>query len=394
MGIVVRNCDFSLVPSNLSLANAIGRPDFTHRLKVFLAATSLATTYGGPAYSVSRLAASLAGVGAEIGLWTADDSGARGMLISEDSAVTILRGSEAEALKAFGRPDVVHDNGIWLRHNHRLATIAWRNKVPRIVSTRGMLEPWAMQHKALKKRIAWVAYQKNDLRSASCFHASTEVEAANIEALKLGVPIQVIPNGVDVPGVASRTGETAGMHERGECRTALFLGRIYPVKGLPMLIEAWNRVRPSGWRLRIVGPDEAGHLAELRNAVSDARLDDCVLFEGAVRGDSKISEFMNADLFILPTHSESFGMVVAEALSFGIPVLTTHAAPWPQLGSLNCGWRINPDVNDLARGLAIATSTDSKTLLEMGARGRALMQDEYRWEKVAEKTMALYRDVL
>jgi hypothetical protein len=142
------------------------------------------------------------------------------------------------------------------------------------------------------------------------------------------VPIQVIPNGVDLPQGCRRSEHSQRFDRARGRRTALFIGRIYPVKGLPMLIEAWARVQPSGWRLEIAGPDEAKHQAEVEHAVAAASLSEVVSFIGPVYGSAKRSALFNADLLVLPSHSESFGMVVAEALAHGLPVLTTTATPW------------------------------------------------------------------
>ena len=120
-------------------------------MKVFLAGTSLLPTYGGPAFSVSRLAMALGEAGAEVGLWASDQSAAVTPLLPTRSSVQRIIGTEAEALDRFGETDILHDNGIWLPHNHRLAVLAGRRGIPRIVSTRGMLGPWALKHKLFKK---------------------------------------------------------------------------------------------------------------------------------------------------------------------------------------------------------------------------------------------------
>jgi glycosyltransferase involved in cell wall biosynthesis len=287
-----------------------------------------------------------------------------------------LDGTLESALESFGRPDIVHDNGLWLLHNHRLAVLAAKRGIPRTVSTRGMLEPWAMRHKQFKKRLAWMAYQGKDLRLASGIHATNDVEARNIETLGLGVPVKVIPNGVDLPHLEGRATVTTGV------RTALFMGRIYPVKGLPMLIEAWARVRPVGWTLVIAGPDEAGHEALIRKLVKDHSLGDVIEFAGQLSGEAKREAFSSAQLFVLPTHSESFGVAIAEALSYEVPVLTTTAAPWPELEPRGCGWSVAPTVEGVAHALAVATAKVPEDLAQMGRRGRQYVAASYAWRVI------------
>jgi glycosyltransferase involved in cell wall biosynthesis len=345
-----------------------------------LTVASLLPQYGGPAFSVSRLASALAHSGLEVGLWAADGS-AWTTSAPIDQAVVRLSGGPSATLAGF-RPDILHDNGLWLRHNHTLASDARRAAVPRVVSTRGMLEPWALRHKAIKKRLAWAAYQSRDLRSAAHLHATAEAEAENLRRLHLGVPVTTIANGVDLPPL-----HAAG---KGETRTALFLGRIYPVKGLPMLVEAWAKARPRDWRLRLAGPDEAGHRALVQKLIDDAGLAGQIEFVGPVEGSAKAAAFAEADLFILPSHSESFGMAIGEALAHGLPVLTTTAVPWPALRQHGCGWSVEPTPSGLAEGLRAATAEGRNVLSAMGAKGRALIETDYSWDRMAPAFVRLY----
>ena len=364
----------------------------TRSVKVFVAGTSFKAAYGGPAYSVSRLAAALAEDGMKVGLWAPDGS-AMDAPIALEPGVEPLAGSLDAAFQSFGAPDLVHDNGLWLAHNHRLATLAHRRRIPRIVSTRGMLEPWARKHKGLKKSVAWPLYQRRDLARCAMLHATTLAEADNLRAFSIGVPVTVIPNGADIPD-ATKLETLRQTSASTPLRTAVFLGRLYPVKGLPMLVEAWRRVRPSGWRLRIAGPDEAGHRAEIARAVRDAGLDEVIAFEGPVTGDAKTELFASADLFILPTHSESFGMAIAEALAHGVPVLTTEAAPWPELESSNSGWRVAATVEGVTTGLRESTRHSRESLRQMGGNGREFVSERLDWRRIAIQFRDAYRSVL
>lgn len=355
-------------------------------MKIFLAATSLAPRYGGPAYSVSQLALALTDAGAMVGLWSSDDSVIDTPLLAEGAPLAPLSGPVMGALKSFD-PDIVHDNGLWLAHNHQLARASRKLGVPRLVSTRGMLEPWARRHKKWKKDIAWLAYQRRDVMTADGLHATAPEEAENLGRLGLGVPVHVIPNGVDIPAAAAASPML-------EMRTALFMGRLYPVKGLPLLIEAWSRVRPKGWRLVLAGPDEAGHRADLEAQIAKHGLKQIISFMGPLQGEAKEAALFGADLFILPSHSESFGMAIAEALAHGLPVLTTVGAPWPALIERLMGWRTPISIDGLAAGLAEATSLDTPVLRGMGQRGRDFVTAEFGWHHVARQFLATYAAIV
>jgi len=366
-------------------------------LKIFLAATSLQPNYGGPAFSISRLATALAEAGVEVGLWASDQSAVTSQLLPATSRVQCLEGTAAEALDRFGKIDLLHDNGIWLPHHHRLAALTERRGIPRVVSTRGMLEPWALSHKRFRKKLAWRLYQEFDLKRARCHIASGETEARNLRQFAMGVPIVTIPNGVDIPDELpsrSTTREVPGAAGDVRLKTALFMGRIYPIKGLFLLIEAWARVRPEGWQLCVAGPDEAGHQRQVEKAVYAAGLGAVVSFTGPVEPEMKMSAFLNADLFVLPSHSESFGMVVAEALAHGLPVLTTTATPWAILREHNCGWWVDPTVDGIAEGLYEATLRDPATLRAMGAKGRGVVEAEYNWRRIAGRMLFTYEEIL
>lgn len=361
-------------------------------MKIFLVGSSFYKSYGGPAFSVSGLGLALAEAGFEVGLWAPDGSALSSNVIPDvySTGLKRLAGSLHQTLREFGLPDIIHDNGMWLCHNHRIAVLAKREAIPRVVSIRGMLEPWAINHKRMKKRLAWWLYQRDDLKSASMLHVTALMENDHLEKYRLGVPVETIPNGVEMPSVKKIDGEIVEHSLKGDIRVALFMSRLHPVKGLPMLIEAWSRVKPTGWRLVIAGPDEGGHQIEIERLVADRGLVQDVSFLGEIEPENRHWLYQCADLFVLPTHSENFGMVIGEALAHGAPVLTTKGAPWPMLEEKGCGWWVDPSVEGLVDGLRAATSCTQRELKDKGKLGRKFVSRHYSWESIAGRFCDVY----
>ncbi len=358
-------------------------------MRVFLSATSLARAYGGPALSVLRLGEALQACGAEVGLWSAD-----GSRPDHPSTLGILGGSLEQALHDFGDPDVVHDNGLWLRHNHRLATIGRRSGWPRFVSPRGMLEPWAMKHKRGKKWVAWTLYQKRDLDTADRLHATSTLEAVNMSRLGFRPPVDVIPNGIDLVDRPVVESAWASKSDRPSRRRAVFVGRLHPVKNLTALIDAWARAAPRHWELVLAGPDEDGHRALLENRIARLGLGQAVTLPGPVGVAEKRALLLSADLFVLPSFQESFGMAVGEALAHGLPSITTTGTPWEALPAERAGWRIAPTVDALTAALLEATGITDLERRAMGSAAYALVARSYSWTSVGEKVLQCYRATL
>jgi glycosyltransferase involved in cell wall biosynthesis len=356
-------------------------------VRILLATDSFRPEAGGPALSVSRLALELARGGGQVGLWAPDGSARTSELVQDVDNLTRLGGTVAAALE--GGPDLVHDNGIWRYHHHRLASLCHRRRIPRIVSVRGMLEPWALAFKRSKKLLAWAAYQRRDLCRAAWLHATAEQEAEHISRVATGVRVSVIANGTDLPDVAPPARAALS-----DTRTALFLSRVHPKKGLPMLLEAWACVRIGGWRLLIAGPSELGHGTEVAALISRLGLDGSVSLLGPRYGADKDALFRSADLFVLPSYSENFGMVVAEALAHGVPVLTTTATPWSTLRDRSCGWWVDPTPRAIEEALRGALRTPAEELRAMGRRGRRLIASHYGWQSVGAAFLDLYEATL
>jgi len=291
--------------------------------------------------------------------------------------------------------DVIHSHGLWLYPGMVARRFAESRRIPRIVSVHGMLEPWAFRHRAWKKRLAWHLFERESLRRAACLHAASEKEAANFRALGLHNPIAVVPLGIH-PAPYQSPPETPRVRQlrkaTGGKRLLLYLSRLHAVKGPDLLLDAWSRLAAQfpEWHLVLAGPDAEGYRAVLEAQTRQSGLEGRVTFSGPVYEADKYALLAAAELFVLPTHSENFGLVVAEALAAGVPVITTKGTPWEELQTHQCGWWVDQGVDTLATTLEEAMSMPARTLRDMGLQGRGLAETKYAWPTLAARMLSVY----
>jgi glycosyltransferase involved in cell wall biosynthesis len=299
------------------------------------------------------------------------------------------RSLKRAVMAAAQKGHVLHSNGLWRLPNVYPGWAASRTGAPLVVSPHGMLGPGALQFSSGRKRLFAALVQNRALEAVTCFHATSEKEIEDIQAYGLRAPVALIANGIDVPDAAL---EDAYSQETPRRRELLYLGRVHPKKGLDRLVAAWAHVeaRFPDWDLRIVGPSEIGHGEELRAQAQGLGLGRVRFYDG-LYGDDKSLAYRDADLFVLPTLDENFGMVVAESLANGTPVVCTKGAPWKGLGAHGCGWWINHGVDPLTAALSEAMARPRVELKRMGARGRDWMIRDFSWGRIAADMERLYR---
>lgn len=347
---------------------------------------------GGPSRSSQALVAALERAGCETWLLSCKP----GETAWVDGVKHFAAPLEGEGLPRFFRrmigdvkPDVIHLHGIWQWCIHQAAVAAREADVPYIVAPRGMLEPWSLQQRALKKKVALALYQRRDLKLAAALHATAESEAEQFRRLGFVNRVIVSPNGVILPKELPER----RVREDGK-RRMLFVSRIHLKKGLMELAEAWARVRPEGWTMEIVGTDADGFQAAVERRVEELGIAGDWTFTGPLTDDAKWVAYRRADVFVLPTYSENFGIVVPEALYAEVPVVTTKGTPWGELKSEGCGWWIDIGVEPLAEALGKAMALGDGEREEMGKRGRALVERKYRWEAIGKQMRNSYGEIL
>ena len=375
-------------------------------MRVLHAITGISRASGGPSRSVQGLVAGLNAAGIEAWLLALRHGDEPWV----ESVTHFANGESFENVVARIKPDIVHLHGLWSLALHRCAVICRRWKIPYVIAPRGMLEPWSLQQKWLKKRIARLLYQDRDLTCAAALHATAESEAEQFRKLGFRNPIVVSPNGVNVPRlVVSRQ---SLVDSKGDEKRVLFVSRMHPKKGVLELVEAFKKVVSGGveecrsWKVELVytvsGEFEREYEAKVKARVKELGLEEAFIFTGALNDDEKWKAYARADLFVLPTYSENFGIVVAEALWAGVPVITTKGTPWSELESEKCGKWIdlptegsNPSYwPTLVAALECMMLMPDDERRQMGENGRRLVEEKYTWDAVVKNMIGGYGSII
>lgn len=356
-------------------------------MKVLHVINSIDKSTGGPARSVSQICVGLAKLGVTIELVTQESAD---MIKLNERANLKVRFFSIWKLYRFASQlsaediDLIHLQHIWNPYIHVMAFWAYKKKIPYIITPRGMLEPWIMAHNPWKKKIALFLYQKGAIQRAAHIHVTALMEANNIKNLGFNNPMSIIPNGIDLSNIKE-------IKEKYGTRKMVFLSRIHPKKGIELLLEAWRKSNTNGWTLEIAGNGELNYAENLIESAKDLKN---VHFVGAQYDEAKWHFLRSADVMVLPSYSENFGIAVAEALAVGVPVITTTETPWEDLEAYNCGWWINLSVANLEKAIENVIKTSTDVLETMGNQGRKLIADKYEMKSVANQVFELYQKVL
>jgi glycosyltransferase involved in cell wall biosynthesis len=367
-------------------------------LRVVQVVPSISEEASGPSYSVRRLAESVAQQGHDVSLVALDWA----QMASPPSFLRVFplglgprRLGRSPQMHRWlkeqvdlGAVQVIHNHGMWQFNSLYPGWVTRGRAVRYVVSPRGAFSDWAFSHGSRVKPLFWRWLQFPALRGASLFHATSHEELLDIRRLGFTQPVAVIPNGIDIP--------PAGVRSSAGLRTLLFLGRIHPKKGLDLLLPAWRGLqrRFPHWQLRIVGDDAgfhaaSGYLAHVKEHARELGLERLV-FSGALRGEQKWQAYRDADLYVLPTYSENFGMTVAEALAAGTPAVCTQGAPWSGLPEQNAGRWVDITVPALEHALAELMVLESPALEAMGQRGREWMDRNFGWPALGQQMANVY----
>jgi glycosyltransferase involved in cell wall biosynthesis len=298
--------------------------------------------------------------------------------------------------------DILIAHGMWYAETIHGASMAHRARVPYVLRPAGMLDPWSLRQKPLKKMLGLRFLYGNTLRNAAFIHATTQEEAHNIERIanrcRASVPIEIIPNGIFLNDIDSPPIPGCFYADHPELRHRpyiAFLSRLHHKKRADLLLRAFRELSAKLPQLQLViaGPDD-GELANLLRLSTELQLTDRVHFIGPLYGPKKFEFFADAACFCLPSEQENFGVAVAEAMAAGVPVVVSDQVQiWPEIEQRRAGKVCKLDIDSLAATLADVLQ-DEPARIAMGQAGRELTKDLFLWRNIALRSTEHYAHVI
>jgi glycosyltransferase involved in cell wall biosynthesis len=272
--------------------------------------------------------------------------------------------------------DVVHLHQPWDRANLQLSRLCGRLGRPYLITAHGMLDDWSMAQRGLKKRLYLALGGRRVLEQAAFVHCTAKSELEQAQRWFPRGRGCVVPYVVDLapfrdlpgPELARRAVPAADADEP----IVLFLSRVHEKKRPEVVIDAAAILRDAGERCRVLiaGTGEESYVAALKQRVARLNLGDRVSFIGLVVGAEKLSLYQRADIFVLPTSQENFGLVYTEALACGTPVVATKGTDiWQELESSG-GAIIAPGDPKPTADAILSLLHDPERRRDMGRRGR------------------------
>jgi glycosyltransferase involved in cell wall biosynthesis len=383
-------------------------------MKVLHVIPSVSLLHGGPSVAVRRMAEVLASLGASVDVATTTADGRGELPVALDEPVcqngvryfyfprqrpkswTFSWPLTRWLARHVGGYDVLHVHGLFSYPTLPACWAARSRRVPYVLRPLGALDPWGLRQGRWKKALYLRLFERRNLVRSAAVQAVSERERRAIQHLGLPVTIVTVPLGVDPPaGVASRSERMGRPASADGIVTVLFLSRLHAKKGIELLLDAVELLPDEpAVRLVIAGDGEPGYVRNLHERVAEGKATGRVTFTGFAIGYEKRHLFDQADLFVLPSYDENFGLAVAEALSVGLPVVVSeHVALADHVWKAGAGLVVPCDARELAQGIATLVK-DPDLRHRMGQAGRRLVSSEFSWPEIGRRLIDLYTEIL
>lgn len=281
--------------------------------------------------------------------------------------------------------DVVHLTGTYSFPTFPTLLLTRLLAKPLVWSPSGALQRWSRTNKPALKYLWEILCNAAIGRRNTILHVTSDEEAEASGRRMPNAKVKVIPHGVDIPDHLPRR----HWHPDGRLRL-IYLGRLDPIKGLENLLQALTHLAQETVSLDIYGTGNVAYVANLKRLVTILNLNTVVAFCGHLDSTCKSTAFSVADLCLVPSFTENFGMTVVEALAHGVPVVASCGTPWSAMIGHRCGWWVDNDPVELARAIREAMTADLEL---MGNNGRRWMQAEFSWPSIAQRMYETYQSL-
>lgn len=292
-------------------------------------------------------------------------------------------------------PDILHLRGLWSSFTRAASFYYYlKRKSTLIVQPAGMLEPWSLRQNSFLKYLHYLLFEKYIFKNASCVHAASSLESDSIKQLNIcpNSIVRVIPTGTDMP--SDEVVSTLHLCRSTSSKSILFLSRLHRKKGIELLLDAFSHSKLTNWDCLIVGDGDPVYVSSLKSIASALPCSSRIKFLGHLNGLAKEHVFQAASVFVLPTYSENFGIVIPEAMSWKLPVITTTHTPWSFIDDHKLGWIVNPSASELLHALNRLTTLNDSDLAAMGESARVYAVNNFSWSHSAAYMKDVYLDFL
>lgn len=296
--------------------------------------------------------------------------------------------------------DIVHITSVFLAESTLGACYAKKFDKPYIISTHGSLMRTPLSMSGFKKRLYISLIERGNLKNAAAIHFT--VAAEEREYRKAGFPLKkavVIPNSIPKVMPPAHFDKDAFHREwkiPAENKIVLFLGRISPIKGLDTLIPAFAKVieKVPIATLMIVGGDERGYKSEIEKLIEKYNISEHVIFTGMLIGEKKEAAYQSADVFVMPSVSESFGMSAAEAMQNKLAtILTEGVGIADEARRAGAAIVIKKDEIELVNAIMKLLENDGERA-DLGKKGAEFVDREYAEDTIVKKFEGAYRQAI
>ena len=389
-------------------------------MKILQIIPSISLVYGGPSQMVRGLSTALAKQGIDVTILTTNangDSGQAPLDVPLDQPVN-ENGYQVRYFPCspFRRYKFSLDLLNWLKthaseydlaHIHALfspvssapSTVARSQKLPYILRPLGTLDPADLNKKKQLKKLYAALLERPNIAGASAIHFTSHEEARISERFGVKTNDLIIPLGVTLPEL-TKTPEAILSHLEIQPNVPiiLFLSRIEPKKGLDILIPALEKVLATGLNFQFIlagsNPQDPEYETKIKQQIQSSALAEKTIISGFVTGEIKTALLTKADLFVLPSYYENFGIAVAEAMAVGTPVIISKGIYiWEDVETAEAGWVGNGTIDEISSLIETAL-TNPQECQRRGLNAQNYALTYYSWDAIAQQMIQAYQGLI